>query len=247
MDHHLTNAPITEAVIDFQVKAKPGMALTDVEKAFGNPDFGYYVKGPISESTFSFGMIADGQPIPPTTSSSVVGLRLHSRDEKYVLQVRGDRFTLSRLPPYENWESLVEETKRLWALYVARLAPETVIRIATRYINNLRLPLRPGDSFQLYINKLVDVPAGVPQSVDAFMQQFQLSDPSTGARIVLTLALNGLEADGRAPVILDIDAFVLTAISPVDAVIWEALNSLRKLKNDCFFGTLTEKATGLYR
>ncbi|OHD82342.1 MAG: hypothetical protein A3J97_06935 [Spirochaetes bacterium RIFOXYC1_FULL_54_7] len=247
MDRHLSKAPITEAVIDFQVKPRDGIGFVDVEKAFAKPDFGYYVKNPISEGTFAFSIAADGLPLPASTASSVVGLRLHSEDEKYVLQVRSAGFTLSRLAPYENWETLVQETKRLWALYVARLTPVMITRIATRYINNLRLPLHPGESFQLYINKLVDVPNGAPQSVDAFLQQFQLSDASTGARVILTLSLKGLETDGRVPVILDIDAFKLSNITPSDTAIWEDLTSLRRLKNDCFFGTLTDKAKELYK
>lgn len=246
MERHLSKAPITEAVIDFQVKPRDDVGFVDVEKAFGKPDFGYYVKNPISEGTFAFSIAADGLTLPGSTASSVVGLRLHSEDEKYVLQVRSGGFTLSRLAPYENWEALIQETRRLWALYVAKLAPVMITRIATRYINNLRLPLHPGESFQLYINKLVDVPHGAPQSVDAFLQQFQLSDPSTGARVILTLSLNGLEPDGRVPAILDIDAYKLTTSNLDDKAIWEDLTSLRKLKNDCFFGTLTDKAKELY-
>jgi uncharacterized protein (TIGR04255 family) len=247
MERHLSKAPITEAVIDFQVEPRDGIGFADVEKAFAKPEFGYYVKNPISEGTFAFSIAADGQPLPASTTSSIVGLRLHSEDEKYVLQVRSGGFTLSRLAPYENWETLIQETKRLWSLYVARLTPVMITRIATRYINNLRLPLHPGESFQLYINKLVDVPNGAPQSVDAFLQQFQLSDSSTGAHVILTLSLKGLEPDGRVPVILDIDAFKLSNTTPGDTATWEDLISLRKLKNDCFFGTLTDKAKELYK
>ncbi len=50
---------------------------------------------------------------------------------------RGSR---SRLPPYEDWAKLLIETKRIWTQYVERLAPQRVTRVATRFINNLRLP-----------------------------------------------------------------------------------------------------------
>lgn len=78
------------------------------------------------------------------------------------------------------------------------------------------------------------------------MQQFQLSDPVTNARVVLTLALNGTDPEGRVPVVLDIDAFKLTNIPPKDPSIWDEMLTLKKLKNDCFFGTLTDKAKELY-
>lgn len=247
MERHLDHAPITEALIDLQVDPMPGLAFLDVQKAFGNPDFGYYVKNSISEGTFAFGMTPDGQPIAPTSASAVVGLRLHSPDEKYVLQIRPNRLTLSRLPPYENWTALAEEAKRLWAVFIARLPPNRVLRIAARYINNLQLPMRSGDSFQKYINKLVEVPEGSPQAVEAFLQRFQLFDPVNGARVILTLALDSLTSQGIAPVVLDIDAFKIISLDPNDPAIWGELDRIKELKNRSFFGTLTEKALELYK
>jgi uncharacterized protein (TIGR04255 family) len=244
---HLANAPITEAVIDFKVKPKDGVAFEKVNAAFASADFGYYLKGPISEGTFAFGMGPEGQVVPPSTRSSVVGLRFHSSDEKHVLQVRGDSFTLSRLAPYENWETLLEEAKKLWAIYLARLEPVAVFRIATRFINNLRLPLRTGEDFKIYINSLAQVPLGAPQAVEGFFQRFQLADRARDAHVILSLALNGLEPDGKVPLILDIDAFKMMEKGASVPAIWEELETLRKLKNECFFGTLTERAQELYR
>jgi uncharacterized protein (TIGR04255 family) len=191
-------------------------------------------------------MTFDGKPLASSMNTKVVGLRLHSSDEKYVLQVRSNRFTLSRLEPYENWDTLVNEARRLWNIYIARLAPEKTVRIATRFINNLHLPLHHGDYFQQYINKLIDVPDNVPQAVEAFIQKFRLVDSTTGGHVVLTLALNGIDPRGNAPVILDIDTFKLSGIDPDESAIWDELSSLRKLKNDCFFSILTDKALELY-
>ena len=53
----------------------------------------------------------------------------------------------------------------------------------------------------------MDVPEEAPQAVEAFFQRFQLVDAASGARIILTLALDGMPADGLAPVILDMDVF----------------------------------------
>jgi uncharacterized protein (TIGR04255 family) len=246
MRRHLSHAPVTEAVIDIKVRPKDGSAFEQVNEAFKQLDFGYYLKGPISEGTFAFGLGPEGQVVPPSTTSAVVGLRLHSSDEKYVLQVRGESFTLSRLTPYETWETLCEEAKRLWEIYLARLEPVGVFRIATRFINNLRLPLRVGEEFQLYINSLGQVPNGAPATVEGFFQRFQLVDQSTDAHVILNLVLNGQEPDGRLPVILDIDAFKLIERRASDPEIWRELETLRELKNRCFFGTLTQRAQELF-
>lgn len=242
---HLEHAPITEALIDFRVTHREGLTFTELKSAIDSIDIGYYVKGPISVGTFGFTLAPDGQP-STTTESSQVGLRLHSNDEKYVAQFTVAGFTLSRLPPYETWEKLLAETRRLWAIYVESLSPKRVERIATRYINNLQLPLEPGASFQLYINKFIDVPDEAPQAVEAFLQRFRLVDIDSGARVVVTVALDGLKAGVPAPVILDVDAFIGANFKPMDGAMWNLLEKLRELKNRSFFGTITEMAAELY-
>jgi len=242
---HLPHAPITEALIDFRVTHREGLTFAELKSAIDSIDIGYYVKGPISVGTFGFMLAPDGQPTT-TTESSQVGLRLHSNDEKYVAQFTIAGFTLSRLPPYETWENLLVETRRLWAIYVECLSPKRVDRVATRYINNLQLPLEPGASFQAYVNKLIDVPDEAPQAVEAFLQRFRLVDIASGARVNLTLALDGLPAGGPAPVILDVDSFVTANLTPMDENIWNTVEKLRELKNRSFFGTITELAAELY-
>ena len=161
---HLPHAPITEALIDIRVTPREGLTFAELKDAIEAADCGYYLKSPISEGTFAFTLAPEGKP-QTAAESAQVGLRLHSADEKYVAQFRLSGFTLSRLPPYENWEILLEEARRLWSIYIKCLAPTHVVRVATRFINNLHLPLETGGSFQTYLNKLVDVPDEAPQAV----------------------------------------------------------------------------------
>ena len=241
----LRNAPITEALIDIQVTPREGLTFAELKDAIEATGWGYYVKNPISEGTFAFTLALEGKP-ETAAESAQVGLRLHSADEKYVAQFRLNGFTLSRLPPYEKWENLVAEARRLWRVYVERLAPRRVVRIATRFINNLQLPLEPGASFQTYIQKLVDIPEEAPQAVEAFFQRFRLVDTASGARVILTLALDGLIAGKPAPVMLDVDAFIAVKKDPMNGELWTILERLRELKNHGFFGTITEQAAELY-
>lgn len=242
----LPHAPITEALIDIHVSPRDGLTFSGLKNAFDAADFGYYVKGPIAQGTFGFTLTSDGQRPETTAESEQIGLRLHSTNEKYVAQYRGAGFTVSRLPPYETWMQLLEETRRLWTIYVERLAPVRVTRVATRFINNLQLPMEVGASYQTYVHKLVDVPDEAPQAVEAFFQRFQLVDVPSDARVILTLALEGMAAGGTAPVILDVDAFLSTNLDPMDPELWNILERLRELKNRSFFGTITERAAELY-
>jgi uncharacterized protein (TIGR04255 family) len=243
---HLVNAPITEALVDIQVEPKQKLSFSDLQGAFDKLDFGYYFKSPISQGTFGFRFASDGQWPQTAASSAQIGLRLHSSDEKHVAQCRLAGFTLSRLPPYETWGALIQETKRIWSIYVDRTAPVRVTRIATRFINNLQLPIDYGTSFQTYLQKFADVPDEAPQWLSSFFQQFQLVDTSSDSRVNLTLALDPIRSGQPAPVILDVDAFAIKNLDPRDETLWAILENLRDLKNRCFFGSLTDQAVKLY-
>ena len=243
---HLPHAPITEALIDIQVVPRDNLTFIELRDAISGSDFGYYVKNPISEGTFGFMLTSDGMQPQTTAQASQTGLRLHSQDEKYVAQFRLSGFTLSRLPPYEEWPSLILETKRLWTVYADRLLPKQVTRIATRFINNLQLPMNRGESYQKYLNKFVDVPDETPQAVASFLQRFHLVDIDGNASVILTLALDNAQPGERVPVTLDIDAFKVVDLELPAQRLWEILEEMRALKNRSFFGTITETTAGLY-
>ena len=242
---HLSRAPITEALIDIQVTPKEGLTFDALRVGLGASSLGYYEKGPITESLVQFSLPVGGDP-QTSSRAAQVGIRFHSNDEKYVAQCRLRGFTLSRLPPYENWDNLRTEATRIWKIYADCLTPARVTRVATRFINNLRLPMQTGESYQLYFNKLVDVPEEAPQAVEMFFQRFQLVDTETGARVNLTLTHGGGAAVGVLPVVLDVDAFAQTDLNPGDSDIWTTIERLRDLKNRTFFGTITERAAELY-
>lgn len=244
---HLNRAPITEALIDIHVEQQAGLSFEMLQQAFNKIGVGYYVKGPISHGTFVGQFSLDGQQQPQASmQAELVGLRLHSADEKYVAQCRLGGFTLSRLPPYEDWESLLQETKRVWSIYCELLKPMCITRLATRFINNLRLPIENGESFQVYLKKFADVPDEAPQAMASFFQNFKLVDITEDAYVNLILALDSLASDGTAPVILDIDVFTSKQMSPASDEVWGVLECLRNLKNKCFFGSLTDRAVELY-
>lgn len=243
---HLPHAPITEALIDIQVVPRDGLTFAGLQDSISTPEFGYYVKNPISEGTFGFMLTSDGAQPQTTAQAAQIGLRLHSHDEKYVAQCRLSGFTLSRLPPYEEWPNLIREARRVWAVYTERLLPKRVTRVATRFINNLQLPMTLGESYQNYLHKLVDVPDEAPQAVASFLQRFHLIDIESDASVILTLALDNTPPGARTPVILDVDAFKLTDLELPNQDLWDILEKLRILKNRCFFGTITEKTAGFY-
>lgn len=244
---HLPNAPITEAVIDIQIDAGRPVTFAQLQEAFANVGLGYNQQGVVMAGRFGLLM----PTVPEVTAQSTataepIGLRLQSHDGHYIALVRVNGFTLSRQPPYEDWGKLEAETRRLWTAYVSIWRPVKVVRVATRFINNLKLPVAPGQDFSDWIDTLVELPREVPQLIGGFLQQFQIHDAPTSASANLTMAWNGQQDGDRVPIILDIDAYRQAEFEPGDESIWTMLRTLRELKNRCFFGSLKEHAIKEY-
>ncbi len=105
--HHLKNAPIREALIDFRVTPKSGLTFEQLQADIEGKFVGYQTKGAIFQQIFAVRMDVEAQSHGTSHDSRKVGLRLHSADERYVAQCQIEGFTLSRLPPYEDWNHLI--------------------------------------------------------------------------------------------------------------------------------------------
>jgi uncharacterized protein (TIGR04255 family) len=247
---HLPNAPITEALIDLRIDAVGDISVESLEGELERRrNLGYRKHGPVVRSRFGFSVKPEDTPpaIALAPENQIIGWRLHSEDEKYVALLSLEGMTLSRLPPYQSWETLVAEAKRLWQLYLECVGPRQVTRAATRFINNLRLPFQEGDPFERFLLVPPTVPEQLPQPMFGFLQRFVISDAPSGAVIVFTQALHELHApQAPVPVILDIDVFRLSQFPGGGNEVWECLSTLRSLKNRFFFGCLTEEAIRLY-
>lgn len=244
---HLSNAPVTEAVIDFRVEPVAALGVDGLTKSVAERGYLDYVhKGYVIRSEFGFSVNIQADPkVAHGGRAANLGLRLHSQDDKYVAQLRIDGFTLSRLAPYESWENLFQEARRLWAGYRECVGLLSITRTATRYINNLRLPVT--EPLERFLKLVPSLPQGLPQGLSGFLQRYVLSEASLEATVILTQALEVLTLDKPLPVILDIDAFLQTRYSGDDVGVWDALSRLRTLKNRVFFGCLTTEGVDLYR
>ncbi len=241
----LKNAPITEGLIDIRTRARSDFDIQALTALAARLEPDYSNKGQIVHQEVNVQLSADA-PASTHAVSRDFGFRYHSCDDKYVAQFRLNGFTLSRLAPYETWEKLSGEARRLWTIYLECAAPETVTRVATRFINNLRLPMQHGDPFEAYLTASPQVPSPLPQSILAFLQRIVIHDPELDANANITQVWQPGTASDRVPVILDIDVYRESEFAPHAAEIWDYLQQLRALKNRAFFESLTEKAVELY-
>lgn len=243
---HLRNAPITEALIYFHVSefsADFEAASAQLVARLG-PD--YYRKGNVERRTLSFSMQAGEPESHVVQTAKNIGIRLNSQSEKYVAQVLQDGLAVSRLEPYEDWGKLRDEMRRLWELYRSAFRPGAISRIVVRYINTILLPIGPQTRFEKVFTRPPTEPEGMSDLLSSFLNRCVIEDPPSQASIVVTLASQPPTPQQIMPVILDIEAVRQAEFSPVDAVTWDYLEKLRALKNDAFFGSLTEEQLAKY-
>jgi uncharacterized protein (TIGR04255 family) len=238
---HLRNAPITEAIIDFRVKAAPEF---DVKKfAELKPRFADQLPKMEEQRGFQAKFqIAKGQPQTPTLSSfGIHGYRFKSADDKTIAQFRVDGFTVNRLRPYTSWEELFPQAMQLWRLYCNLGQPKAVTRLALRYINRIELPGGNVD-FDTYLRAGPIVPPEVPQSLSGFLTRVTIRDSGKNLFAHVSQALVEASAQNQQPtIILDIDAFKGGQFATDDPVIVRNFDELREFKNLIFFNYLTDE------
>ncbi|NJO32689.1 MAG: TIGR04255 family protein [Rhodospirillales bacterium] len=239
---HLQNAPITEALIDFQVRRASRLQPEAVHRAAEDID-GFKPQGPVVSLETRFSMTDGG--VKQVSQSRELGVRLHSADGKYVMLWRTNGLSVSRLTPYETWESLAAQANVLWKVYRDRLPAIEVTRVATRYVNQIRLPIKLGEEFEEYLTASPQIPKELPQFVGGFTQRVEMATSDLNLRANVIQLFQDLNDDG-ATVVLDIDAFKPCELSPESTVVWKLLDELRVFKNQIFFAHITEKTVGLF-
>lgn len=239
---HLTNAPIAEAVIEIRVRLSRPVGQDDFD-AFKNRLIDQFPKAQSIRYVASHLHFDGDEQIKNDTSTSLIGVRLDDEVGHWVVQAKSDGLAVSRLPPYESWNGLLEKLRLVWPAYVEIFEPEMVLRLGVRYINRVPLPETENVDLDTVLTGAPKIPPELPQTLTQFVTRVVLPIPADG--IVLTV-LQSLEAtpgdiDGRrAHVVLDIDAACEQALSPNAPEIWGRLGALRSAKNMAFFGSLTK-------
>jgi uncharacterized protein (TIGR04255 family) len=221
-----SRSPISEAIIDFQVKLLEGVGSSDIEHC---QDAAYPGKKALSreEST--------------AETPAATGFLFSSADEKQLYQARSDGFTMHRLAPYESWETFRDEARRLWTLYRETARPLGVERVALRYINRLDLPLPPGE-LEDYLRTFPEVAPDLPQELEGFFLQLTIAQRDLESTLLLRELIVPPTNPGVVSVVLDIDLVRSAEIPPDEARIWSFIEALHARKTAIFEACITDRA-----
>jgi uncharacterized protein (TIGR04255 family) len=162
-----------------------------------------------------------------------------------IAQFRRDGFTLNRLRSYTSWDELRPQALTLWDLYRQTSQAPPCTRIALRYINQIEVPLPAADLREYFIAPPA-IPEGSPQLLTEFFTRIVLTDPVTGLMVGVVQATQPSRTASVGTVLLDIDAYRAADGGIPHNDVARTLDSLRALKNNVFFGSITETTVRRY-
>ncbi len=244
---HLARAPIVEAVIDFRVLVREGIVADQFSGLRPRIGQQYDPPSPLHRVEARFG-IERGKAVVPTQVEAPVGWLYKSPAQPAIAQFRVDGFTFSKLEPYTTWEEVFGEARRLWSIYV-QVAQQVaqkleVSRMAVRYINRLRLPAQA--ELGQYLSAPPVLPEPIPQTVREFLTRVVVDAPERSISAILIQALERSLDPSTVQVLLDIDAFRESPFPAEEPSLLQMFEQLRRLKNEIFFASLTERTVEMY-
>src|SRR5262245_39580507 len=241
----LRNPPIVEALIDLRILTATAVSkesllplVADLKETM--PGLQQKVK---VEANFR---VEAGRMVPPEAKQIFQGVKVATSDGRRQAQFRTDGFTFNNVGPYIGGDALIRESLELWDRYSAVVKPQSVTRIAMRYINKLALPWQAGDPFTRFLKAVPELPEPGPQSVSMFASRVVAHDP-LGATAVVAQKMDPVTPPAEHPTLtIDCDVFMEKEL-PIDAAaLRPLLEVLRDVKNRCFFSLLDDEAVKLY-
>lgn len=229
---HLPRAPITEAVLDFRARLPAARTTDDFAPALAQLADDY----PNKEDAW---LIEGSFPVSSGTQRPN-GYFLRSRDRTQVVQLRLDGVTFSRLAPYTSWEEIAPEALRIWAIYCATVQPESLFRVAVRYINHIQLSQSPLSLEEILLTA-PSIPPGLPQRVTGFLGRLVIQVPTPNTQISIAQVFGVTPVTTQDTLLLDVDVFRQEELETSASSLYPVLEDLRKYKNQAFFGALTEE------
>lgn len=236
MNNDYIKPPIVEALIDIQVQPK-NISDGMINKLAENFKDEFPNKEAILLNMAQFN-VKNGQT---NFTSHEAGLKLSSKNKEYVLQLKKTGITFSILNAYKGWDDLYSRTKKIWEIFIKKMQPQRVTRVAVRYINRIDIPAQRFD-FEEYFNIC---PKAFDADLSGFFLQVQIPQVEGGLAIIHQTATAPAQA-GYSSILLDLDIFDFISCEPNDSKLWDRLVSLRAQKNNLFEKCITEKTRELF-
>ena len=241
-------SPIAEALIDFKID--PLIPKTSI-KAIRNFHDQIKDQFPKSKDRYNFEAKISFDKSNKTDTKyvdhGVDGIQFWSSDEKEVLQYRLDGYTFSRLKPYQAWEIHSPKAISYWEKYLDIVKPQSVKRIAVRYVNQIDIP-ETRIKLEDYLTNAPSPPEGLPQNLDQFFSNMIIKKED-GIRAGVTRTMQPSLSPSSIRILLDIDVFLFVSWSTNKSMKEEIVQQFEKIHSfaeEIFERSLTEKTKELF-
>jgi uncharacterized protein (TIGR04255 family) len=239
------NPLITEAVIDFQVEHLPEISLSNLENLQNilKDDYPLFKH----QSEIKTEIINSPEDIKAQTSQKIIGFILINNLNNQFLQTGLDRFTFSRLAPYEGWELFREEARRLWNIYQSETHPIKINQIGVRYINRLDIPFDDQGLINIenYLKTFPEISPNLPQELKNYFIKLDIAQEDINGLLIIQQTLVDLPGDNKIGIVLDIGLSCETNFSNDIDSQWQFLEKLRIRKNEIFEACITDQTRSL--
>ena len=233
--------PIIEAVIE--VRFSDAANQEQLEKLLAKKKSNYTVQ---PQQDVSIKIYNDNSAISTSTEKRAIWYKLiDNEDISNIVQIKNDALSVSRLPLYEGWETLLEKFKNSSDWYTHKKF-KSLSRIGVRYINRIDIPTTNGrlelsDYFNIYPNAPKE---NFPDLNHFLMQTISKLDSDR----VLTINMRSVESIllNHTSFIFDLDISQTSNLPVSSAKLYETLDLIRGQKDKFFEDLLTEKCKELF-
>jgi uncharacterized protein (TIGR04255 family) len=234
----LAHPPIVEAVVDIDCDLPVGLDFEGLEERARRELANDY---PIRTTLLQEHSDEQGH-------AGLGSYQFSTSDGRQLVQIRRAGFSFNRLAPYSSLDDYLPEIERLWHLFAGLVSPIQTRRIGLRYINRLLLPTDGGVvDLDEYLRLGPRLPDEETMRLVGFFNQHSAVEVKTKHHVKIWMLMQPLEGV-RLPMIFDIEAMHFAVEEPQA---WQNIRatilSLRRLKNDVFQKTLTERCLTLFR
>lgn len=177
----------------------------------------------------------------------VIGHRYISSDKKQIAVLKKHGFSFSRLAVYDGWDKNYKQALSLWENYCEIMKPTAITRVATRFISQFLIPQvfkHPKEYFNTYLQ--------YNENISLSWEQMSFRTVFSHKNRIKSLFVFDSQVrpeNQGVHVTLDIDVFAdnltlqYNSTSEIDG--W--FNQLRKIKNDIFEKSITDKIKELMK
>jgi uncharacterized protein (TIGR04255 family) len=240
---HLSNPPITEAVIEIRTPSSVSWNKSEIQAELKSKLTEYPEQRSAQGFVSQLQLGAGKEPSVKTQDLGWQGVQVTSGDKKCIAKFQLEFFSFSRLQPYESWDIFTSEAIRLWEIHKNLAKPIEVQRMGVRFINRFPILAQPAkitDYFTTFIDEL----PSMNLLLGGFLHHDIFIIPGHPYKMNVIKTVQNLESTTDSAFILDVDIFTSQPFSANTEQIEKHLKDMHWLKNKVFFNMVTSEQIG---